>query len=1031
MRKLLVSAILLIAGMAGLNAQSYLNDILNPLSSNRYEGFRSSQRVTVSQFDYKGGFVLKTGKGGLISEPNPGFVVYDLGGAYSKLTFVMGPYNPNSATIRQNVIVTAKADGRRIMDKVVRCYNAPEFVTLDVTGVKELRFDLPRGETDMAFGEVRLWKPGQTVQAPRDPQNLTASSKVKLVETLCPHYTRHSGYVATIRENPVPLSYCAPKNHKAMNINGKTFNSGLVFEASMQLDTQDAWSYFWVEKKYDKLSFILGPCDNQSKNATGWLIVKADDRIIYEKLISQTDLAEQVVLDISGAESISFHSEFNGGDFLGGLLFGLADMYVWPKGASSLPLAGPVNLNKEKVSNLPDVCPLMSTIKPYSVRGVSQADNTLFTGESDYYTFSMGGEKFSEGLILTTGNTFMEDKIDSYVAFDLAGEYDWVSFKAGCLTNHRVLGDDIIQVWADDNLVLETTIHATWPNQYFELPINKCRILKFAKPGNGKSKQVYFGVGDIALYRGKPVANDLFRHEKPYCPEEADLIDLCKRPYFHYVGRYLSSLTNFDFNDCFKNGSSQREYFQMKDGSKIYKGVMLETNIPLGIEDISLTDMVFMFVTGAGSSISSSHIGAVTGITAGAGMGGALASLKLMDNSGRQSSVAAFNPYGEYETCTFTVANKSEYSDAVYGLLSGGRPAPPVKLNVFADQRLVGEFWLDNKMAPSTFTVPIYKCTQLMFWLECGDTRSGQYVLYDMKVSKRPCGLPVPERYSPAQGAKGAGASGGVAGDLAADGSGAAGSGTGSVAGDKAGSMAGNGSGSYSASAAGDGSGGKNSSKAGFNDGIYGGQSRPRGRKQKEEEVAERVTWTSIGYSSSEAVNSFLRDVDQIWKATCELPKLKNVPDYRLSQTWVEASDGQAYKYVTLVDAQGNRLSTTDIQNDILARISAAKIIRTNTKMAYVGLPSASLGVASLDSFDSISRFSKQVKLGKTVLSQCDSDAQTFSDACQQELDAIQGLIRRAVDVDGFKSTATVMIIPQEDGDILPEVMQRLAYFNF
>lgn len=57
----------------------------------------------------------------------------------------------------------------------------------------------------------------------------------------------------------------------------------------------------------------------------------------------------------------------------------------------------------------------------------------------------------------------------------------------------------------------------------------------------------------------------------------------------------------------------------MKDGSKIYKGVMLETNIPLGIEDISLTEMVFMFVTGAGSSISSSHIGAVTGITAGAG----------------------------------------------------------------------------------------------------------------------------------------------------------------------------------------------------------------------------------------------------------------------------------------------------------------------------------------------------------------------------------------------------------------------------
>ena len=214
MRKIIVSVILIAAGLTGLNAQSYLNDILNPVSSNRYTGFRSSQKVTVAQFDYKGGFVLRTGKGGLISEPNPGFVVYDLGGSYSKLTFVMGPYNPNSATIGEDVIVTVKADGRRILDRVVRCYGVPESVTLDVTGVKELRFDLPRGVTDMAFGEVRLWKPGQTVQTPRDPQNLTASSKVKLVETLCPHYTRHSGYVATVRETPIPLSYCVPKNQK-------------------------------------------------------------------------------------------------------------------------------------------------------------------------------------------------------------------------------------------------------------------------------------------------------------------------------------------------------------------------------------------------------------------------------------------------------------------------------------------------------------------------------------------------------------------------------------------------------------------------------------------------------------------------------------------------------------------------------------------------------------------------------------------------------------------------------------------------
>ena len=73
----------------------------------------------------------------------------------------------------------------------------------------------------------------------------------------------------------------------------------------------------------------------------------------------------------------------------------------------------------------------------------------------------------------------------------------------------------------------------------------------------------------------------------------------------------------------------------------------------------------------------------------------------------------------------------------------------PVKLNVFADQVLVGEFWLDNKMQPLTVTVPIFKCHQLMFWLECGDKRSGQYVFYDLKLSKAPCNIEIPSEYTP------------------------------------------------------------------------------------------------------------------------------------------------------------------------------------------------------------------------------------------------------------------------------------------
>jgi len=122
----------------------------------------------------------------------------------------------------------------------------------------------------------------------------------------------------------------------------------------------------------------------------------------------------------------------------------------------------------------------------------------------------------------------------------------------------------------------------------------------------------------------------------------------------------------------------------------------------------------------------------------------------LFSAGGHQSAACAFNPYGEYDELTFTVACKSPYVDPMRQVFEGfanpiklitdpeGKTlkAPPVKLCVFADQVEVGQYWVYNEMKPTTVTVPINKCHQLMFWLECGDERSGQYVIYDMTVRK-------------------------------------------------------------------------------------------------------------------------------------------------------------------------------------------------------------------------------------------------------------------------------------------------------
>ena len=719
LKKTVLAFLFLLFSGSILFGQVNLVDVVKPTDSKRYEPYtaKSKNPMKIAAYNYSNGFILSTGLSGLIKADDPGgHVVFSLNGAYSKLSFVMGPggkERPNGISEGSNVIVTVRGDGETLLDEVVWSHDAPREVVLDVSGVKELRFDVLRGQTNVAFAVMKLYKANQKVTPTRTHLDNILVGKVQLVEQLWPYFIRGGGGI-----NPICKTQTQPSvtNVDDISINRVTYHSGIQFLASQALSgNTNEWAYFWLQKKYDKLSFIVGPRDNQSTNATGWITVKGDGKILYEKLVSQSDLAEQVVLDIKGVNQLSFHSIDQESDFVGSITFGVVDIYAYPAGSKDVPEPGVVNASKDRISQLPDACKLCSTIKPFSVRGISSYDNTYFDGASQHYTFSMGGDQFSEGFVLTTGKKIFDDNINSYVAFDVAEEYDYVSFTAGCLSKHRVLDEDRLQVYADDQLIFDSVVHPVMPNMHIVLPINKCRVLKFAKPGTGKDKQTWIGVGDIAVYRGQPVNNNLFKHARPEMPETADLIDLTKGPYFQYVGRYLSSLTNFDFNDCFKNGGSQKEYFQMKDGSKIYKGIMLETNIPLGFEGDGINDLLEgMFCP----------IGVFVGTT-------------FLVNGGKQSSCAAFNVFNEYETCTFTVANKSVYVDE-FDKMFGDKKADPVELKVYADNGLVGDFMVTDDMQPTTFTVPINKCEQLMFWLECGEYRSGQYVLYDMTLSKKP-----------------------------------------------------------------------------------------------------------------------------------------------------------------------------------------------------------------------------------------------------------------------------------------------------
>ena len=311
-----------------------------------------------------------------------------------------------------------------------------------------------------------------------------------------------------------------------------------------------------------------------------------------------------------------------------------------------------------------------------------------------------------------------------------------MSFTAGYVGKSWAMTNDVIRVYADDRLILEEPMKATYPNKHFTLPIGKCRKLRFENGGSGNLDVGAYGIADIVVYRGEPVENDLFVHPMPECPYETDLIDL-GAPYLHYVS------TKEDERDkIFYDGSTQRRYFEMPDGTRINKGFMLQTSVHFSLDHgvLSGTDNAMSGAIG-GAAVGSAFV------AAGAAVGGAVvgstligaASLLMLAAGGTaiENSCAAFNTYGQYNSLTFTVACYRPFSETPSDYKE--------TLLIGADQKVVAELTVYETMEPQTVTVPVNGCGQLMFWLANTNNTSGQYVFYDIRLTKDVLALDIPK----------------------------------------------------------------------------------------------------------------------------------------------------------------------------------------------------------------------------------------------------------------------------------------------
>ena len=129
MKKLLLPFILVLSVFEA-GAQVYLTDAFKPEDSKKFEAITSKGNnfMSLAVYPYKGGFTLRPGEGGLIADHVAGYAVFKIGGAYEKLSFVVGPggkspYSdtslgggePNSASDDSNVIFTVRGNGRRMV----------------------------------------------------------------------------------------------------------------------------------------------------------------------------------------------------------------------------------------------------------------------------------------------------------------------------------------------------------------------------------------------------------------------------------------------------------------------------------------------------------------------------------------------------------------------------------------------------------------------------------------------------------------------------------------------------------------------------------------------------------------------------------------------------------------------------------------------------------------------------------------------------------------------------------------------------
>ena len=592
----------------------------------------------------------------------------------------------------------------KVVDEVVFSnYQVPKRYTYNVSGAQKFSINVVEGiegVSNIPILELTVWE-GEAHETGHVPEPAT-NEPVQLIKDLKPYLIPSTSNAAYYPD----LEYS----------DGRTGIKMCSVGYEYVIVTPVSWGgdediYFNLEGKYNYLTFTAGTADRTTTYDEGaaWLTVYADGKIIHEEVYSTHELQRRTVLDVSGCHQLKFvWSNLEGNENYGtatGGVFGICDAYLTTTEAA----LETIEYSSREVPNRP--VKMVSELGTFGVIS-NLSEDAVFDGSTNLKTFSMGGIKYNEGIMLYSMNSMLVTK-PAYAAFNLDGKYNTISFVAGHISNSNVYENDQIEIYADGKLIKTIDVVCHMIPQEYIVDVTGCKHLEFVsgKQTNYRKERPVFGIAELVAYPDGYVETDLFPERVPadFGPS-CDLIDT-----FGFYDVYNSHISKqigaVSVQDGYYDGTTQKNTFTV--GDKTYnKGILLKTNVHL---ELDMGGVAGTTVLGAG----------VAG-----GWGLPLLALAASGTAYESACAMANIKNSGYTSVTFTVAMQKK---------SGTIAEDETTLMIGADNECVWETTVSKDMEPTTFTVELGEnCDRLMFWLDCpiDSGSSHTYAIYDITLNK-------------------------------------------------------------------------------------------------------------------------------------------------------------------------------------------------------------------------------------------------------------------------------------------------------